>query len=129
VKKIKVGEASGVVLDYLVAISLGGEGFYYDTLATWWINVNGKDRALSKGWAQSFNPSTDWNHGGPIIDELGGTMWSTNASGWRYRAPYDFTNDKEGPTTGGPTPLIAAMRCFVASKLGEDVEVPDELLK
>ena len=29
----------------------------------------------------------------------------------------------------GPTPLIAAMRCFVASKLGDEVDVPDELIK
>ena len=28
----------------------------------------------------------------------------------------------------GPTPLIAAMRCFCCSKLGDEVEVPDELL-
>jgi hypothetical protein len=28
----------------------------------------------------------------------------------------------------GPTPLIAAMRCFVASKLGDEVDVPKELL-
>ena len=28
----------------------------------------------------------------------------------------------------GPTPLIAAMRSYVASKLGETVEVPDELI-
>jgi hypothetical protein len=27
----------------------------------------------------------------------------------------------------GPTPLIAAMRCYVASKLGDEVEVPKEL--
>jgi hypothetical protein len=27
----------------------------------------------------------------------------------------------------GPTPLVAAMRCYVASKLGDEVEVPDEL--
>ena len=27
----------------------------------------------------------------------------------------------------GPTPLIAAMRCYVASKLGDEVDVPDEL--
>ena len=26
------------------------------------------------------------------------------------------------------TPLIAACRCFVASKLGDEVEIPDELL-
>jgi hypothetical protein len=28
----------------------------------------------------------------------------------------------------GPTPLIAAMRCYVASKLGDTVEIPEELL-
>jgi hypothetical protein len=27
----------------------------------------------------------------------------------------------------GPTPLIAAMRCYVASQLGDEVEVPEEL--
>jgi hypothetical protein len=27
----------------------------------------------------------------------------------------------------GPTPLIAAMRCLVASKLGDEVDVPEEL--
>jgi hypothetical protein len=26
-----------------------------------------------------------------------------------------------------PTPLIAAMRCYVASKLGDTVEIPEEL--
>jgi len=29
---------------------------------------------------------------------------------------------------GGPTPLIAAMRCYVASRLGDDVIVPDGLV-
>ena len=28
----------------------------------------------------------------------------------------------------GPTKLIAAMRCYVASKLGDEVDVPEELL-
>ncbi len=28
----------------------------------------------------------------------------------------------------GPTPLIAAMRCYVASKLGDEVDIPEELL-
>ncbi len=27
----------------------------------------------------------------------------------------------------GPTPLIAAMRCYVASKLGDEIEIPEEL--
>ena len=26
------------------------------------------------------------------------------------------------------TPLVAAMRCYVASKLGDEVDIPEELL-
>jgi hypothetical protein len=63
--------------------------------------------------------STDWAQGGPIIErgrielEHDGFQW------WaRIRADEDFS---------GPTPLIAAMRCYVASKLGDEVDVPNEL--
>jgi hypothetical protein len=28
----------------------------------------------------------------------------------------------------GPTPLIAVMRCYVALKLGDEVEIPEELI-
>ena len=42
--------------------------------------------------------STDWAQGGAIIE--------------RERIP---------------TPLIAALRCYVASKLGDEVEIPKEL--
>ena len=27
----------------------------------------------------------------------------------------------------GPTPLVAAMRCYVASRLGDEVEISEEL--
>ena len=27
----------------------------------------------------------------------------------------------------GPAPLVAAMRCYVANKLGDEVEIPEEL--
>lgn len=57
-----------------------------------------------------------WEHGGPIIErgqielEHDGFQWWT-----RIRADEDFS---------GPTPLIAAMRCYVASKLGDEVDIP-----
>ncbi len=63
--------------------------------------------------------STDWAFGGPIIDQekIGlfpsGVAWYERDGGTFY--------------SYGPTPLIAAMRCYVASKLGDKVEVPDEL--
>jgi hypothetical protein len=39
-----------------------------------------------------------------------------------------FCEIAEGGLWFGPTPLIAAMRCYVASKLGDDINIPEELL-
>jgi len=65
--------------------------------------------------------STDWSQGGPIIE--------------REKIATDYDHDvwnaaKYGLSwyVGGPTPLIAAMRCYVASKLGDEVDVPEELV-
>jgi len=69
-----------------------------------------------------YTPSTDWSQGGPIIEREGiGVGPAGCARKWNpVTEQYDqFT---------GPTPLIAAMRCYVASKLGDDVNIPEELL-
>ena len=113
--KIKTNELTGVALDWAVAKCEGGEGFWYDTIATHWVRLNGSDRALAKGWAQSFTPSTDWAHGGPIIERESMGVFPLG-EGWAA----GFQN--------GPTLLIAAMRCYVASKLGDEVELPEELI-
>jgi hypothetical protein len=66
--------------------------------------------------------STDWSQGGPIIEREGiGVGPAGCARKWNpVTEQYDqFT---------GPTPLIAAMRCYVASKLGDDINIPEELL-
>jgi hypothetical protein len=67
-----------------------------------------------------WNPSTDWAQGGPIIerDEID-IAYCNPAAGWSATG---FRNTKFGPT-----PLIAAMRCYVASKLGDDIEIPEGL--
>ena len=62
---------------------------------------------------------TDWAAGGPIIErehielEWSGQDWIAVT-----RADEEFF---------GFTPLIAAMRCYVASKLGDEVEIPEEV--
>ena len=68
-----------------------------------------------------YNPSTDWAQGGPIIEreEIEITLGSPD----KWVA--SIGGEKEIET--GPTPLIAAMRCYVASKLGEEVEVPKDI--
>lgn len=68
---------------------------------------------------EKFSPSTNWAQGGPIIEgEKIGLLPSGNAY-----------YEREGGTfySYGTTPLIAAMRCYVASKLGDNVEIPGEL--
>lgn len=67
--------------------------------------------------------STNWAQGGPIIEREeiylnpnnGNDLWFAETTIDGPRGEY------------GPTPLIAAMRCFVASKLGDEVEIPEEL--
>lgn len=116
--KIKTSELTGAALDWAVAKCE---------------EPSGRDNAAS--WQQDFKIgfgtrySSNWSQGGPIIEREVGTLWSTNANGWVCKAKYDYANEKEGPTACGPTPLIAAMRCYVASKLGDEVEIPEELLK
>lgn len=67
-------------------------------------------------------PSTDWAQGGPIIERehIGTYHFVLPEDGWAASVFDD-------PIYVGPTPLIAAMRCYVASKLGDEVEVPEEL--
>ena len=130
---MKTSELTGIALDWAVAKCKGATNLRYDTVATWWVDLNGEPRALSSGWSprQSWHPSTNWAQGGPIIErEKIGLLYVEN------RLPHqrwDAGETDEMPNTlwpvaSGATPLIAAMRCYVASKLGDDIEIPEELL-
>lgn len=71
-----------------------------------------------------YTPSTNWKQGGPILErERISVEVTCMASGFEWAARCD---PLEGSKYGeyGPTPLIAAMRCYVASKLGDDVDIP-----
>ncbi len=78
-------------------------------------------------WEWIRRPSTAWDHGSPIIerariDLVGGAPW---------RAICGDEGDIDGPPTGlgeGPTPLVAAMRAYVASKFGETIDLESLLV-
>lgn len=75
---------------------------------------------LEKIRCGTYQPSTKWTFSGPIIQrEMLGIMPVSDAM-WH-------AIDVDGENGYGPTPLIAAMRCFVAAKLGDSVDVPEEL--
>ena len=81
------------------------------------------DKCETHPWGEGvgvWTPSTDWAQGGHIIGrEL------------IYIKPFkdggEWLSKLRTHQHDGPTPLIAAMRCYVASKLGDNVDVPAEL--
>ncbi len=81
---------------------------------------------------QCYSPFTDWCMFGPIMEREEIELHKWAIEGWKAKATsYSFLNTPQECDTFaesfGPTPLIAAMRCYVASKLGDDVEIPEEL--
>jgi len=114
--KVKTSEAERQVLNYLVAKCQGVEIVCVKNgQATFIDHTDGG--ALNE---MPINYSTAWSQGGPIIERERIELWGDGDEGW---IAYDNLNPKQK----GPTPLIAAMRCYVSSKLGEEVEVPNGL--
>ncbi len=72
----------------------------------------------------AYEPSTDWTQGGPIIEKA--IIDILSCDGGDYWQAHIYLSD-ERVEEFGQTPLIAAMRCFVASKLGDEVEIPEEM--
>lgn len=153
--KIKVSELSGAALDWAVAKA---EGFNVQSHDEWmkvyWTNKGYPENAIEEhlyrgrwvvietvrdspqlgkndGSFERPTPiptySTNWAQGGPIIEREGisvGCMRDYGFDGWEA----GFNS----PHCQGPTALIAAMRFYVADKLGgkfgNEVEIPEELL-
>ena len=122
---MKTSELTGAALDWAVAKCEGATDFWFDTVATHWVKLDGKDRALRYGWAQSYLPSTDWAQGGPIIEREIAKIERFSDALWEATA---FTKNAQDFVQSGPTPLIAAMRCYVTHKLGNEVDVPVKLI-
>ena len=63
---------------------------------------------------QEYSPSTDWRIGGQIIEREGMAVMQLQGGTWAGFHPIN-----PGMQWTGPTPLIAAMRAFVAGKTSE----------
>lgn len=111
---MKTSELTGPALDWAVAKADG-------------LPVHAPD--WNNRFIDAYNYSTDWAKGGPIIEREGISLKFfeyDRPSYWGAVKPVPGTSCRTSGCSG-PTPLIAAMRCYVASKLGDEVEVPEEL--
>lgn len=97
--KTKANDLSGVALDWAVSVAKG---------LSWKLHGH-------------IPFSTDWSQSGALIEREKIEIFIEDERWQAYSirsAPHNFDGD---------TPLIAAMRCYVSSQLGEEVDVPDEL--
>jgi hypothetical protein len=111
---MKISDLTGLALDWAVAKCEGVAVDYVDD------KIN---RCLLMSMGGRFNPSTNWAQGGPIIErEKIALIYYMGTNEWLA----------EGPAVSeewGTTPLIAAMRCYVASKRGDQIDIPTELME
>ena len=135
--KVKTADLTGPALDWAVA-KCAGKGLDIEDPRDPWLTVDGiADQPL-----HSYTPSTDWLHGGPIIEREGisvslryGSLppnhvqdtWDAIIKPEFYTTGRPGSGVKKEVIMSGPLPLVAAMRAYVASKLGDDVDVPEEL--
>lgn len=110
---VKASELSDLALDWAAAKAAG----------------NGVHLLSIEDIQDWFPYSTEWEMAGPLIEyEKISLKYREGVSNyWVAEHAHAFRGSfyVDGR---GPTPLIAAMRCYVASKLGDVVEVPSEVL-
>lgn len=122
--KIKVSEATGVQLDWLVAKCEGKNGILHDDGITRCIVI----AAASGVYKGTFKPTINWALGGPIIERESICLEERKRMGVWLAYTRCLQTSESNLMNYGSTPLIAVMRCFVTSKLGNEVEVPNELV-
>lgn len=116
---MKTSELIGVALDWAVAHAQGAGAALVLT------HSHGQALILSDHTedcdiGENYQPSINWSQGGPIIAREGITLLSPHDDITLWEAIHpDMQYDEQY----GHTPLIAAMRCYVASKLGNEIDI------
>jgi hypothetical protein len=126
---MKTSELKGLAFNWAVAIALGWKWKAGNsTIILARPNKNPKRKFTELG-LDHFHPTTCWSIAGPIIERECIGLRGPSIRGNAWAAFIDLSGISQGPQHRhtGPTPLIAAMRCFVASKLGDEIELPKEL--
>ena len=116
---MKTDELTGAALDRAVAKAKGITVFTSKQGKLMTSNYGDFNPRQGAPW---WCPSTNWAQGGLIIEREKIEVFIRDEKWFAYSSlskPEDFY---------GETPLIAAMRCYVASELGDEVEIPKEFV-
>jgi len=115
---MKTAELTGAALDWAVCEATGMFKAY-----TQFRSGKGFLKVYGVARNKHLHPSTDPSQAHPIIEREGINTVRLKDGLWEAWVDTGMNDDY----WQGPTPLISAMRCYVASKLGDEVDVPEEL--
>ncbi len=117
--KVKTSILNGAALDWAVATAEGHKAELDDNEVVSWKVI------LSNAYRLVWQPSTNWSQAGAIIERelitLDYNPLKSKGRPWIATLP-------SGAEEQGATPLIAAMRAYVSSVLGDEVDIPEDLL-
>lgn len=120
---MKTSKLTGAALDWAVAKSelMNGADYTLEVL-----DFDGTLRVNFGGMYPEW--STDWHEGGAIIErERIELVPTSHLQDNEEHMEWDAYKQNQHIPNTAATPLVAAMRCYVASCLGDDVELPEEL--
>ena len=78
---------------------------------------------------EDYSPSTNWAQGGSILTNARISRTIDHSGQWIAYWTDGYTEGDEGKLhmQCDRSELVAGLRCYVAMKLGDEVEIPDEL--
>ena len=122
--KVKTSDLTGPALDWAVAQIELTQELPEDIMV--WVTPLPCDDPDDR----TYQPSTNWAQGGPIIEREHIQLLRFIGNEWEAQVgdTHTYIDQYSGDAVAGPTPLISAMRCLIATKLGDSVEIPAELV-
>ena len=126
--EVNVNELTGMALDWAVGMAVGKPLVIRSPIGqpdgprVVWEQVG------NHGGVVWFAPSSNWAHGGPLIDRFKPDLQTGNDNKLVALLHNDIEDRFPLLVCRGETYLIAACRVIVADRIGTVVNVPDELL-
>lgn len=144
-QKVNVANLSGAALDWAVAVCeglpiqrdpMGFSGIAGgETESGYWVWYEYKENKSSmligrnysphENRTPGYSPCQNFAQGGPILDRELISLAAPSPIDDHWTAMTWQSKSKQN----GETSLIAAMRCYVAKKMGETIDVPDYFVR
>lgn len=128
-KKIRTDDLTGHALGYAVALAMGRprDNIHFNVKPAGGVRRDGIWLGVEGGMWTKWTPWKIWNHGGPLasMERIGAhpIPEGKNTAEEQWHA----FHHPSGEDAVGPTELVARMRCFVKMKLGDTVEIPEDV--